>query len=112
MQKRYRLRKRALFSRVYGTGRSAAGRVLVLYVLPSEGELCVGLSAGKKLGTAVVRNRAKRRLREVVRKNLKHLAQGNFFVVIARSGATTASLSEIERDFISAARRLKVWVGQ
>lgn len=111
MQKRYRLRKRALFSRVYGTGRSAAGRLLVLYVLPSDGEMRVGLSAGRKLGTAVVRNRAKRRLREVVRKNLKQLAHGNFFVVIARTGVIKASLSEIEREFIAMAKRLKVWVG-
>ncbi len=111
MQKRFRLRKRTEFSRVYGTGRSAAGRVLVLYVLPSEGELRIGFSAGKKLGNAVVRNRAKRRLKEVVRKNLRQLAQGHFYVLIARSGAVKASLLEMEREFISVAKRLKIWVG-
>lgn len=111
MQKRYRLRKRTEFSRVYGTGRSAASRALVLYALPSDGELRVGFSAGRKLGTAVVRNRAKRRLKEVVRKNLSRLAHKHYYVVIARSGAVKSSLLEMEREFVSVAKRLKVWMG-
>ncbi len=112
MRKRFRLRKRAEFSRVYGMGRSAASRVLVMYVLPSEGDLRIGFSAGRKLGTAVVRNRAKRRLKEVVRKHLKQLACGHFYVVIARSGAVKASVLEMERDLVAVAKRLKVWLSQ
>jgi len=82
-----------------------------MYVLAREGELRIGFSAGKKLGTAVVRNRVKRRLKEVVRKHLGQLARGHYFVVIARSGATKASLTEMDREFVAVAKRLKVWVG-
>lgn len=112
MRKCFRLRKRPDFSRVYGAGRSAAGRLLVVYTLPNDtGELRIGFSAGKKIGKAVVRNRVKRRLKEVVRKHLGDLQRGYYLVVIARSGAVTSSITDIDKEFVYLARRLKVWCG-
>lgn len=112
MRKCFRLRKRLDFSKVYGTGRSAAGRLLVVYSLPIDtGELRIGFSAGKKMGTAVVRNRVKRRLKEVVRRRLGELQRGHYLVVIARSGAIKATIIDLDKEFIYLARRLRIWCG-
>lgn len=67
MQRRYRIRSREEFQRVYQEGRSFANRAAVLYVLGGKaGGPRVGFAAGKKLGSAVVRNRVRRRLRAAV----------------------------------------------
>ena len=61
---RSRLTRRGEFLRVAGRGRKAARPGLVLQALPQPGraELRLGFTATKKIGNAVIRNRAKRRL--------------------------------------------------
>ena len=59
-----------VFRKLYNRGDSAVNRYLVLYCQPNHlQENRVGITVGKKLGKAVVRNRARRRLREVYRLN-------------------------------------------
>jgi len=83
---------------------------MVVYNLPGDGDrVRVGFSAGKKLGNAVLRNRVRRRVKEVVRKFLPHLVNGRDLVVIARSGAVGATFLELEREFQLVCRRLKLW---
>lgn len=63
-----RLTQRREFQRVAAQGRRAARPGVVVQALPAPGQaLRVGFTATKKLGNAVVRNRAKRRLREAAR---------------------------------------------
>ena len=66
-----RLKQRREFLRVAGKGKRAARPSVLLQALPeTEGPLRVGFTATKKLGNAVVRNRVKRRLSEIVREQL------------------------------------------
>src|SRR5256884_8193981 len=68
MKRRSRLLRSAHFDRTLRSGRRAASEYLAVFVSDNElGRPRVGLAVSRKLGNAVVRNRIKRRLRELVR---------------------------------------------
>ncbi len=98
MQRRYRLRKQADFQRVRREGRSWAHPLAVVWVSPNGlGYSRVGFSAGRALGIAVVRNRAKRRLREAVRHDLERIAPGWDIILAGRAPLARADYAEVVR---------------
>ena len=96
-----------LFRRLYQKGKSAANRYLVLYCRRNGSEENrIGYTVSAKLGKAVVRNRVRRRLREVYR-----LHEGEFFpgwdlVVVVRSAAVNAPYKKLEGAYLSLADKL------
>jgi len=75
---------------------------------PDPGQIRVGYTASKKVGNAVRRNRAKRRLREVVRRLLPAQGRpGHDYVLIARNTSTDMPFDQLIRDFSWCLRRLK-----
>ena len=94
-----------IFRRLYATGGFANG-MLVLYARPNRlGQNRVGITTGKKLGHAVVRNRARRRLREVYRLN-EHLFKPGFdIVVVARHRCVTADFQKLTKAYLSLAQK-------
>lgn len=78
-------------------GRSYAHPLVVLVVDPNpEGGLRIGVSAGRTVGNAVLRNRAKRRLRAALDGLLPTMAPGKDLIFLARSAISTASYLEIQ----------------
>lgn len=86
MQRRYRLSRSRDFDAVYRHGRSVSTRFLVLYWFPrdDDGEPRLGIAVPKGAGSAVERNRVKRRLRETWRSRLAQIPPGRDYVLIAR----------------------------
>jgi len=94
VQRRHRLSRSRDFDAVYRHGRSVSTRFLVLYWFPrdqAEGEPRLGLAVPRASGTAVVRNRIKRQLREVWRGLIDDVKPGFDYVVVARPGLAEAS---------------------
>ena len=103
MKRCYSLKRNKEFRRVYKKGRSVGSRILVLIWLPGEApEKKIGFAVGKKIGNAVTRNRAKRRLREAVTPLLPEITPGCRLIFIARAPIAEVDFTEIE----STVRRL------
>ena len=94
-----------IFRRLYSTS-GHANTYLVLYARRNRSkENRVGLTCGKKLGHAVVRNRPRRRLREIYRLNEQRFARGYDIVVVARSAAVDADFAALERAYLNLAKK-------
>jgi ribonuclease P protein component len=93
-----RIRRRAEFQTVYARGVRVHSRYSTVFILSNEGGVGrLGIAATKKLGGAVQRNRAKRLIREVFRRN--KIANGFDVVVIPKRELLDASLSTLETDY-------------
>ena len=96
-----------LFRRLYHKGKSAAGKYLVIYCRRNgTQENRIGLTVSTKLGHAVVRNRVRRRLREIYRLHESQFQPGWDIVVVARSRAVDAPYQKLERAYLSQADKL------
>ena len=94
-----------IFRRLYRTSGFADG-YLVLYARKNRTDSNrVGITVGKKLGKAHIRNRARRRLREVYRLNEEKLAPGWDIVLVARSKCVDAEFSKLVRSFLTLAKK-------
>jgi ribonuclease P protein component len=93
-----RIRRRPEFQRVYAQGSKIHSRYSTVFVLPNAGGAGrLGIAATRKLGGAVQRNRAKRLIREVFRRN--KIAPGFDVVVIPKRDLLDASLNDLEADY-------------
>jgi ribonuclease P protein component len=108
--KKRRLTRPSEFERVKKNGRAERGRLLVLSVLPTNGTapFRAGFVTSRALGSAVVRNRARRRLREIVRKHQGEFINDVWIVTIARANAATASYQDLEAEWLRLAKRASI----
>ncbi len=107
---RDRLRKRADFVRVQAGGRRVSGRFVTLLVLANDCTVPrLGLIASRKLGPAVARNRAKRRLRDLFRRHRGALGERAALDIVAipRRELSDAPFADVEADFIATLRRTR-----
>lgn len=105
-----RLTHRSEYERVKWDGITQRGKLLILNVMPMEnsGPWRAGFVTSGRLGGAIVRNRVRRRLREIVRRHQHELRQGVWFVIIARHEAATASYGALEDEWLRLARRASI----
>jgi ribonuclease P protein component len=101
-----RLQRPSDYQRVFQHGTKLVASVFVLYVLPTSAPRSrLGLAVSRRIGGAVVRNRVKRRLRELFRRHKLLLCPACDVVFVARQGAAEASLEEYTRQFLMLLQR-------
>jgi ribonuclease P protein component len=102
-----RIRRRADFQLVYDRGVRVHGRLMTAIVLATDRHAArLGVAATRKLGGSVVRNRAKRLIREVFRRNKP--GETIDLVLVPRKELTTAPFPDLEDDY----RRLLARAGR
>ena len=107
MQRKLRLRRREDFSRTYRGGKSFANGQFVVYwsQQPKAEPFRLGISASKKIGNAVVRNRMRRVIKEIVRHHADRIAEHTDFILIVRTGAVDKDTKELERSVLHVLRK-------
>jgi len=107
MKKAVTLKENYEFRRMYQRGKSAVSGSMVVYCRKNRlGHNRLGLTASTKLGHAVVRNRCRRRLREVYRLNSPALRQGYDLILVARGRTISAPWKELNDTFMKLCRKL------
>ena len=122
-----RLKRRAEFLQVAAANRKwvAPGLILQVRRQPSTDSqnddaprtaalepVRVGFTASRKVGNAVARNRARRRLRAVASDVLSHAEPGNDFVLIARPATVERDYQALVGDLVAGLKRLKLYRGE
>jgi ribonuclease P protein component len=101
------LTKREQYALVYNKGSSWASNLVVMKALPNKLSLSrYGLSVSKRVGKAVMRNRVKRLLREILR--LTPLESGWDIIFMARPGAASANYAELEKSVVNLLSRARL----
>ena len=111
MQRKFRLTRSEDFKRVRRSGKSYAHPLVVLIVQThDQSRVKVGVAAGRTVGTAVHRNRAKRLLREAMRSLIPNISSNLDLILIARPGLVTATLEETHRALLTLLERAKILI--
>lgn len=108
-----RLLRRADFQRVYSEGGKIPGPYFLLFYLRRQeaGPCRVGLTASRKVGKAVVRNRAKRLLREAVRRHWDATPDNCDCVLHVRTQMREAGFADVEAELLRTMRRARAKLG-
>ncbi len=103
-----KLRGGAQFRRVVQGGTRAAGKLLAVHALPGQAETRTGLIAGRAVGGAVVRNRARRLMRAAWMKVDSSVRPGTHVVLVSRPGIRPARTPEVAAELTALLRKIGV----
>ncbi len=97
MKRSFRLTRTTDFERVRTSGKAYAHPLVVMLVCENNANrLRIGIAAGKSVGKAVERNRAKRRLRACVTNRLQDLQPGWDLVFLARAAIMRSNYAQLQ----------------
>lgn len=110
MKKAFRVKDNKEFQMIFQKGKSFANRQLVIYYLKKQEQthFRVGLSVGKKIGNAVMRNRIKRYLRQAFQELEGQLPDHYDIIIIARKPTRHMTFKEIKSSLIHLLSREKL----
>jgi len=106
LSRKQRVTQTSMFREAYAQGQKSVGRYMVLWLRKGEGaSLRLGVVASRKVGNAVCRARAKRRIRECYRRCRSDFVGDYDVIIIARRAILTAPWVEVMQDLKSLAAR-------
>ena len=109
MQRKFRLTRSQDFKRVRQSGKSYAHPLIVLFAQSNdEVKIRIGIAAGRTVGTAVKRNRAKRLLREAMQPLIPSLKYGWDLILIARPSLAVSTLADTHQAVLNLLYRAKL----
>lgn len=109
LRRAQRIQQTRDFQRAKNLGQRLAVGCLALNWLEKTGAVTrLGVITSKKIGTAVVRTRARRLLREAFRLHQHQLAYPAELVLVARNSIVGKSFADVERDYLTALQRAKL----
>jgi len=99
------------FRRVYNAGKSVASGLIAVYCRRGRrGRSQLGITVSTKVGKAVVRNKVRRRLKEIYRLHESEMRRGFDLVIVARMKSPSATYQQLEKDFLRLADKLDLRV--
>lgn len=111
MKRGFRVREDRRFREIRGRGRSHSNDLLVLCALANDLPYSrFGFAVNSRVGNAVVRNRIKRRLREIVRLRMAAIRPGWDIILIARKPIRSADYRQMETACAGLLRRAQLLV--
>ena len=103
------IKENRLFRRAYSKGCKCICGEFVLYCLKNNlNENFLGVTVSKKLGKANVRNKVRRRIKEIIRLNEENIKKGYFIVVVARTKAVYSEYVQLERSLLGLLEEAKL----
>jgi ribonuclease P protein component len=103
----YRLTRRSQFRTVYERGKRIGSPSFTLFGLPNDAGSCrLGITATRRLGGAVRRNRIKRVLRDIFRRNRPEIDAALDLVINPRPGIEARDRETLEREFLASVSAL------
>jgi ribonuclease P protein component len=110
LHKKWRITRGKEYGYIYKTGRRITGKYIIVFIKENNLDYNrFGIVTSKKIGNAVTRNRAKRQLREVIRKNMQMIRPGYNLVIIARFNMKEPIFDMIEKDFLRIMKKASLW---
>ncbi len=109
MRKTVPLKKNADFKKIYAKGSSAASKYVIFFWLKNRHDINrVGFIASKKVGKSVVRNRARRLMKEAFRAYEEHIESGYDFILIARQTIKDATYHDVKKSIAYLLKKSKL----
>jgi ribonuclease P protein component len=106
LNKDYRINKKKDYNNIYDKGKKIPGKYMVVFIAASQCEHSrFGIVASKKVGHAVERNLAKRRLRTVIYQNMGEIKDKIDVIVVARPAIKNAGWDQVNDDYRRIMRR-------
>ncbi len=103
------IKENRLFRKAYNKGCKCICGEFVLYCLKNnQGENFLGITVSKKLGKANIRNKVRRRIKEIIRLNEENIKTGYFIVVVARTRAVFSDYSQLEKSLLGLLEEAKL----